>query len=423
MAIRTRRAVRTIVVLAVMTGVLSTLMVRIEGRQADALSPYDQELLALINEHRATRGLGPLLEYGALSDAALSWSESMRAARDAIDVPDCQAGSQLDAFLVHDSESNIASQGVPPGTTASSESIGWSCGLPGFRSSVNWSYGAMPATCLERLDFTKAIRQFCGWMNNATDRANLESGSFTYIGLGTATRSTGLKVENFATARFAAGPQLPTCDGTVATIDMNTNGGNGSGTAGDDVILGTAGDDVIYGNGGNDKICAGAGRDRVRGGDGDDIIHGGSEVDKIWGDAGNDVIYGDGGSDRIRAGSGADIVWAGSGADRVWGGSGNDTLNGMGGQDTMWGEDGMDILQGNFQSDWLYGGADNDTILGAGGKDKLFGGYGDDELLGGDNTDFLDGGPGTDIANGGRGKDNPLVPNVSGCLAETTISC
>lgn len=398
-------------------------IVQVDQADADALSSFDAELLALINEHRVSKGLDPYIEYSPLSSAALQWSNRMLDIRESQNPAGCPTQDLVNQFLVHDSGSNVATQGVPPNTTATAENIAWSCGYVGLSTPVNWSYSAMPAKCQGSLDYTSALLQFCGWVDSPTHRQNLESPLFTYIGVGSTIKASGTQREPLVTARFAAAPLLPICDGSIVTINMNENGGNGDGTEGDDVILGTPGDDVIRGYGGNDKICAGAGRDIVRGGGGDDRIFGGSEIDKIWGDAGHDVIHGDGGSDRIRGGSGSDTIWAGSGADRVWGGPGHDQLNGMGGQDFMWGDAGNDTIQGNFQTDRLHGGDDNDAIYGAGGKDKIYGDGGDDQLFGGDNTDYLDGGAGTDLANGGRGKDNPLVADVSGCVAETRISC
>lgn len=200
-------------------------------------------------------------------------------------------------------------------------------------------------------------------------------------------------------------PSTPTCDSKPVTIDLNTNGGVGYGTSGPDVILGTDAVDYIYGFGGDDIICGGAGIDRIFGGDG------------------NDLIFGEGGSDRIYGEAGADVIWAGSGADRVSGGTGDDTLFGQGGQDFMWGDDGNDTMQGNFQTDNMWGGSGDDQLAGAAGKDKLYGEAGNDQLFGGDNTDYLDGGDGMDVANGQRGGDNPLLADVSGCVAETKISC
>lgn len=213
------------------------------------------------------------------------------------------------------------------------------------------------------------------------------------------------------------------CDGVQATHWGSPGPDSLALTTGNDVVQLFDGNDTVNGLAGDDRICGGPGKDRIRGGDGLDIIHGGDDVDKLWGDDGIDVIYGGGGSDRIWGGRAGDVIHAGSGSDRVWGGIGNDQLYGMGGQDRMWGEDGVDILQGNSQSDQLYGGAGNDTLRGAKGKDLIYGESGDDQMYGGDNTDLLFGGVGEDYANGQKGKDRPRIPDVSGCWAETTVSC
>ncbi|QDC09586.1 tandem-95 repeat protein [Oceanicola sp. D3] len=63
--------------------------------------------------------------------------------------------------------------------------------------------------------------------------------------------------------------------------------GEGSGEAGDDVILGGAGDDYIEGNGGEDTLDGGEGADTVLGGDDADTIIGGAG-DVVDGGAGGD---------------------------------------------------------------------------------------------------------------------------------------
>jgi len=73
-----------------------------------------------------------------------------------------------------------------------------------------------------------------------------------------------------------------TCLGQIVTIDMTTNGGDGTGTSGPDVIKGTAGADTILALGGSDVVCSGGGDDTVVGGAGADIIVGGDGDDLIW---------------------------------------------------------------------------------------------------------------------------------------------
>jgi|GEM_PF-6808193 len=427
--------IRKLLAAIVMEALASVSIAQIEPSQADALSSFDSELLSLMNAHRSSLGLGPLVEYGPLSDAATNWSNSMLAQRNRLNTSSCRtAGNQAASFLVHDSPANVGSQGVPPGTTGVGENLAWSCGVVGGKFAVSWSYNAMPVHCVGQIDYTSALMQFCGWVDSAPHRVNLESAAFNHVGLGTVMKTAGAQSEPISTARFARAPVRTLCDGREVTVNMNENGGNGNGTNGNDVILGTPGDDVINGFGGDDRICAEGGRDRVFGGAGADRIFGGFGIDYLYGEAGRDTLDGQGGSDRMYGGSGGDLMLGGSGADRMFGGDANDEMRGMGGQDFMWGGNGNDLMQGNFQTDNMRGGSGNDTMFGAGGKDTLFGDAGNDALNGGANTDHLNGGSGTDSAHGGRGKDNPVVAprvrasngqlfNGSGCIAETTVSC
>jgi uncharacterized repeat protein (TIGR01451 family) len=121
-----------------------------------------------------------------------------------------------------------------------------------------------------------------------------------------------------------AGPKVPTCMGSDATI-VGTNASETlRGTEADDVIFASGGADVIAGLGGKDLICGAAGPDRVKGGDANDRIAGGGGRDRLGGQAGNDVVRGGGRADRLRGGSGNDLLSGGAGNDRCSGGPGND---------------------------------------------------------------------------------------------------
>lgn len=250
--------------------------------------------------------------------------------------------------------------------------------------------------------------------------AQIQAGAISYTPVTHSVTSDSLEYQicvasecSSATLSITINP--PRCKGAKATI-WGTAGGSTaiSGTGGADVIVGSNDNDVIHGNGGKDRVCG-------RGGD--DSITTGDKVDWIHGESGDDVIDAGGGSDRIYGGSGNDIVRAGSGADRVYGGAGDDQLFGMGGSDFMRGQDGDDLLQGNANSDRLFGDEGDDTLRGSSGKDKLYGGGGNDAMFGGLNSDWLDGGLGIDYANGQTGKENPFMPGIRGCIAETRILC
>jgi len=187
-----------------------------------------------------------------------------------------------------------------------------------------------------------------------------------------------------------------TCQGQLVTINMRANGGNGIGTAGDDVILGTVGDDVIDAGAGNDLVCAGRGNDTVVGSEGED---------ELYGEAGDDVIRGGPGNDELNGDSGSDRLFGGSGEDSISGGNGADFLGGFGGADTISGGNGDDLIFGGFGGDTIFGGAGNDEIHGLVGNDVIHGDAGDDLLFGERGNDVIDGGAGDDVGRGGNAND------------------
>jgi Ca2+-binding RTX toxin-like protein len=204
------------------------------------------------------------------------------------------------------------------------------------------------------------------------------------------------------------------CDGKPVTIDMNSNGGIGNGTDGDDVILGTPGDDVINAGAGNDTVCAGSGNDVVIGGEGSDTLLGGAGRDIMRGNAGADVLKGGAGNDRLFGGVDADTISGGEGDDYLGGFGGADTISGGPGDETIFGGFGADIIDagpGNDKvsglegDDAINGGAGNDQLNGDRGRDTINGGPGNDVLNGGNANDMLDGGNGNDTVNGGRADD------------------
>lgn len=222
----------------------------------------------------------------------------------------------------------------------------------------------------------------------------------------------------------------PTCNGREVNINMNTNGGDGTGSPSADVILGTPGSDVIDAGGGNDTVCANAGDDTVNAGAGDDtvlggagddtldgevgmdrllgqagadVINGGDGADVLNGGGGDDTLNGDGGDDLLFGTVGLDIMRGGDGADRVVGGDGGDILIGEAGDDVLIGQTGADVLHGGAGDDELIAGLDDDDVNGNGGNDRLIGGAGGDTMDGGAGNDDLFGGPGADALDGGPG--------------------
>lgn len=204
------------------------------------------------------------------------------------------------------------------------------------------------------------------------------------------------------------------CDGKTVTIDMRTNGGDGMGTSGDDVILGTDGNDTIDGLGGNDTVCGLGGNDRIVGGDGDDKLIGGDGNDIIRGNPGVDIIAGGAGNDRLLGGIGGDTISGNEGDDYIGGFGGADTISGGAGADTIFGGFGADDITAGTGDDEVRGLVGNDVIRGGDGNDRLYGdrgidsidgGNGNDKLFGGNSNDTLDGQGGDDEVNGGKADD------------------
>ena len=385
------KLLRRTVVLVALAGLALSSLVQVSSRPADALSDFDRELLTLINNHRSSLGLQPFVEHAPMSDAAVSWSSTMRNRSGA---PCGSAGHQ------HASAATIQAGGLPTGWSSWGENIAFACGTPGFTAPIAWSYSRMPAQCrAARLDYTTPHMQFCQWIDSSTHRAAIENPRYTHIGVGSAFANGNGARSTFSTTRFAtapvapAAPAVPTCDGKRATVELSKGQRPGNGP---DVIVGTAGADVIDGLGGDDIICGFGGNDRIIGNNGNDTIFGGAGNDTIEGGEGWDKLYGEAGADTIRGGPRGD---------RIYGHAGNDNLSGDGGWDWIYGQDGFDTLNGGTGSDQLFGGNHDDRIFGDGGPDVINGEGGNDTIDAGKGADKASGGPGNDTITGFNGPD------------------
>ena len=101
-----------------------------------------------------------------------------------------------------------------------------------------------------------------------------------------------------------AEPEIPTCQGEVATIFIPTTRDTVTaveGTDADDVIVTGDGPDSVDGNGGSDLICTRGGPDSIRGGSGDDRVNGGEGADRLRGNLGLDRANGGGGTQDVCA--------------------------------------------------------------------------------------------------------------------------
>lgn len=216
------------------------------------------------------------------------------------------------------------------------------------------------------LDYMNSGGYNSGWLSQGTNLTKFYPSPTSGITYNFRVRASNA-IGTSSPSAFSADCTIPEpaiyCGRALVTINMNTNGGSGVGTSGNDVIYGTSQDDEIDGFGGDDIICSLGGNDTVQGG------------------TGNDKIYGGSGDDELLGHSGADRLYGGSGDDRLLGGSGNDRLSGNAGNDSLYGGDGNDpMLSGGPGDDYLAGQAGDDILRGNGGNDRLYGSYGDDDL-------------------------------------------
>ena len=328
----------------------------------------ERQMLGLINEERAARGLNPLQLELRLNDAAEDHSRWM------INVDKFShtgAGGSSHTERMRDANFDLS------GNWRSAENIAWQSvrGQPGLSDDVE--------------DLHQSL------MNSPGHRANILNPSLEFIGIGIETGDYKGWNGIFVTQKFARTdgsvkldnggstppsptppdptPPQPTPPPPDANEDQRLVGTNAS-----NKLEGKSGDDTLIGNGGNDTLKGGGDNDRLEGNDG---------RDKLKGDDGNDALFGHAGDDALH------------------GGQGNDDLDGGSGRDK---------LKGNAGTDRLFGRADNDTLKGGSGDDQLDGGDQNDHLHGGSGNDTLEGGRGNDVMKGGSNADTFVFDNGHG---------
>ncbi|MBD1928790.1 calcium-binding protein [Trichocoleus sp. FACHB-90] len=155
---------------------------------------------------------------------------------------------------------------------------------------------------------------------------------------------------------------------------------------------GNAGDNILIGNGGNNILNGGDGDDTLDGGGGNDILNGGAGNDTYRIDpASSDII-----NEGLNAGIDTVLVSPPSPGSYTLGtnleklilltgttGAGNNlnnTITGNAGNNYLYGRGGNDILNGMIGNDILVGGGGNDILMGRTGNDTLKGGRGADRF-------------------------------------------
>jgi Ca2+-binding RTX toxin-like protein len=172
---------------------------------------------------------------------------------------------------------------------------------------------------------------------------------------------------------------VPSCNGKIATIFVNTSnrivGGSSNGQAYAGILLGTAGDDVIVTNNGNDVVTGLGGNDTICVKDGNNTVSATGATSYIEAGSGNDTIGIGSGTDVVKAGDGNNYIYSlGTGAnDRnsITTGSGSDTILMLLGTNdvvTGLGNDQITLGAGN---DLINAGTGDNNITTGGGQDKI----------------------------------------------------
>jgi Ca2+-binding RTX toxin-like protein len=243
-------------------------------------------------------------------------------------------------------------------------------GIDTVQSSVTWILGSNLENLV--LSGTAAINGTGNTLNNvitgngANNTISGGTGADTMIGgagndtyivdntgdVVTESSSEGIdQVQSSVTYTISANVEVLALTGTGAI--------NGTGNAGDNLILGNSGNNILSGAGGTDILQGGAGTDTLSDVAGNNLLDGGAGGDRITGSSGNEFIIGGAGNDNITTGTGMDVI----AFDR---GDGQDVVNASATRDNT-----ISLGKGIKYADLQFKKSSNDLILVTGSNEQI----------------------------------------------------
>lgn len=178
---------------------------------ASAQLPIDDETVVLINAHRASKGLNPLIKDPVLTQAAIDWSAIMQGGSVSTSSCGLTPGGALDPGAAFGSPD--PSPTVPDGASHIADFVNYTCTPQTTTARFAWADPVgLPSYCSNSLSQASAEYLTCWLLSYPSQRNALEDDSQTHIGLGVGSKGATLDddaYELYSTLRLAGNVPLP----------------------------------------------------------------------------------------------------------------------------------------------------------------------------------------------------------------------
>lgn len=178
---------------------------------ASAQDPIDDQTVTLVNAHRATKGLDPLIKDPVLTKAAIDWSAIMQGGSVSGDSCGLTSGGALDPGAAFGSPDPAPT--VPDGAEHLADFVNYTCTPKTTTARFSWADPVgLPGYCTDMLSQASAEYLTCWLLSYPSQRAALEDGSQTHIGVGVGSKGSTLTDgahELYSTLRLAGNVPVP----------------------------------------------------------------------------------------------------------------------------------------------------------------------------------------------------------------------